>query len=487
MKISLIAPPLLDYEGGALVPVSMDALRTCPPYAIYLLAAVLRREGHEVAVIDLIAQGSKELSLHWGTILSSDLVGIGTTSLAWPAARQCIFEIRRMSSAIPIVLGGIHASMFDTYLLATTEATAVVRGEAEATFPKLCRAWERGEDLRTVPNLSFRSPAGRVIRTELAPKLTPEELATFPIPDYASIPAGVYAGLGIESSRGCPHDCAFCSTSYRQSWRAIAAEAFVDRVEAIMPHLGRTAAGILHVIDDEFTAARPRAIRICQELVRRGLRPQMVFDARAEDLLDVELLEAIQPHARQFLVGAECGYDEGLHRVGKHTTVEHLEKAAALLAKYRISSRADFSFVIGFPWETKAEVMRTVRFAAHLYSDYGIRVLLQWYCQIPGSRLWDEQRRNQVVHEAQYDDYGFFRNHYLFRTGVRLSPSEVHEVHEVVSSLRSVAGMNPNGLPMIQSSIPEPIMRNYPALPGLAEGSSLENLRELARAGSSRC
>ena len=480
MRIVLIAPPLMDYESGILRPISMDAVRTCPPYGIYLLATVARSVGHEVTLIDLIAQGSKDLFPHAEALMTCHLVGIGTSSLSWPTAKACIAEVRCLRPDVPIAVGGIHATMFDNYLLSTSEANFVLRGEAEMSLLLMCRALEQNGNLLEVPNLTFKTVSGRIIRNDTAPKMSSRELAGFPVPDYSKLPLGVYTGLGLESSRGCPFDCVFCSTSYRKSWRGIDAHEFVDRLEQILPYTARTTLGLVQIIDDEFSIKTRRCIDICNEIESRNLSVRLVFDSRAEDLCNETFVDAVQPYAHQFLVGAECGYDEGLMKIGKGTTTEKLCQAAAVLQKKGIASRADFSFIIGLPWETKSETVQTIRFAYKLFETYGVRVLLQWYCQIPGSRLWDAQRTDEVLHEAQYDDFGFFRNHYLFRTGVHLMPSEVHEIVGILNSIRSLSPKNANGMDMIQSAVPDAIMTNYPVLFTEKETGGLANLREAA-------
>ena len=70
-----------------------------------------------------------------------------------------------------------------------------------------------------------------------------------------------------------------------------------------------------------------------------------------------------------------------------------------MLAEHGLAARTDFSFILGLPWETRAEVEQTIRFATRLFVDYGVHVMLQWYRQIPGSRLWDEARRDLLVHD----------------------------------------------------------------------------------------
>ncbi|VVS94679.1 B12-binding domain-containing radical SAM protein [Desulfoluna spongiiphila] len=477
MRIILIAPPLMDYHEGLLTPIAMDAVKSCPPYGIYLLATILRRHGHEVIIIDLIAQGSNELSHHAGLIMSSHLVGIGTTSLAWPTARTCIDQVRRFHPRVPIVLGGIHATLFDTYLLATTSADYCIRGEGDVAFPRLCDTLERGGDLSQVSNLTVKGGDGKIHRTRTAPLLSEAEMASLPMPDYGCIHPGIYPSLGIESSRGCPFDCIFCSTAHRKTWRGLPAEEFVRRVEIMMGFLHLTTQGIIQIIDDEFSVKKERAIEIFRGFREKGLQVQAIFSSRANDMLDATFVESALPFAHQFLVGAECGYNEGLKKAGKGTTTENITRAAALLNEYGIAGRADFSFIIGLPWETRDEVMQTIDFAAGLQETYGIRILIQWYCQIPGSRLWDEQRRKEVLHEALYDDFGFFGSNYLFRSGVALAPSEVHEVTRHLQAIQAQAPPD-----MVQSCTPEPILKYYPDMAHNPEASGLSNLRDTSGA-----
>ena len=471
----------MDYVNGQLAPIAMDAVRACPPYGVFLLAQILQQDGHEVVIIDLIAQGSKDLDIHWQHIVSSHLVGISTTTLSWPTARHCIADIRKYRPDVPIVLGGIHATMFDKYLLSSTSANFCIRGEGDMALKLFCRVLQNGGDLGQVPNLTVKLPDGRIHRNKVTNRLTDDEMSKLPYPDYRGIPYGTYNGLGLESSRGCPFDCIFCSTSYRKTWRSIPPEAFVDRLEYMLHFTDMTRTGTIQIIDDEFSIKTKRVKAICKEIGRRNLKPKLIFDSRANDLLKEDFVEAIQPYAFQFLIGAECGYDEGLKKVGKGTTSEKLERAAAVLSKFGVANRADFSFILGLPWETKKEVMDTVTFATNLYAKYGVRVLLQWYCQVPGSRLWDMQREKGVVHEAQYDNFGFFKNLYLFRSGVNLTLDEIHEVSDIVTPLMIMSNIHSPEKRMLEYAYPEPISLFYPRMAHENEtDQGLSSLREVA-------
>ncbi|WP_072680980.1 B12-binding domain-containing radical SAM protein [Arcobacter sp. LA11] len=453
MKISLIATLLMDYAGGTLTAFSMDKIRSCPPYGLYLLASILRKKGHDVTIIDLVAQGSLSLSTFRKDIEESDLIGISATSLSWPTAVDIIYSIRHTFPDKLIAIGGIHATIFDIYILSNFPVDFVLRGEGELSFPLLIDALEKKNSLQKVPNLSYVSDK-QIIRTSLHTAISVPEMCELPIPDYSEIKVGVYKGLGLESSRGCPCNCSFCSTNYRRSWRGISPERFIDRIYEIGAFRSSTIDGTIQIIDDEFTANRKRVLSIAKLLTKNNIKIPLIFDARANDMTDESLVESLVPHTHRFLVGAECGYDEGLKKIGKGTTCKKLEEAAKIMFKYGIADCCDFSFILGLPWETKEDVLKTVRFACNLYTKYGVRIILQWFYLIPGSRLWQNAANQGKINVSFYDNYGFFQNPASFFAGVQLTPEEIWEVSDAILPVISLSKINDQGKELIQYAVP---------------------------------
>ena len=167
--------------------------------------------------------------------------------------------------------------------------------------------------------------------------------------------------------------------------------------------------------------------------------------------------------------------------MGKRISCQVLEQAARKLYQHGISARADFSFILGLPWETRTEVEKTIRFAMHLLGNYGVRVLLQWYCEMPGSRLWEEDRGNQLVNEKMYDDYGFFRNLYLFRTGVQVAPSDIWDITDILDKLLLVTRVPYRKEKMIEFALPESIGSYFPLEAFSQHDTGLGSLREVSR------
>lgn len=436
MKVALVAVPAMDVVDaagdagghGRARPVGADSVRACPPYGVYLLAGVLGDAGHEVVVVDLVASGTGQLDPCAVVDLSDvDLVGVSATSLAWSAARQVIARVRVHHPEIPIVVGGVHPSLFDRHVLASSEADAVVRGDGEQALLALCRAVEAGDPLDGVPSLTWRARDGVVVRNAPGPPVTPRDLeAGFPA--YDQLPVGAYVALALETSRGCPHACVFCATPHRRSWRACEAGGAVARLARLQPLLDRVLMPWVYLVDDEFTARPARAAAIADGLSEAALDIGLLYDARAPDLLRSGVVEALGPHTRSLLVGAECGYDEGLARVGKGTTCGVVRQAAARLAAAGLAARAEFSFILGLPWEGAQEMCRTVDFAFGLAEEHGVRPLLNWYVPMPGSDLWEEARAGGATSAERYDHPGVTRDPAVLLRGRRMSEGDVEAV-----------------------------------------------------------
>ncbi|NWF91166.1 MAG: B12-binding domain-containing radical SAM protein [Ignavibacteriaceae bacterium] len=119
----------------------------------------------------------------------ADLVGLTAFTAAAPRA----YEIARRYRAerVPVVMGGIHASMCPDEALEHVDS--VVTGEAESAWPALMRDFEEAR-LQRIYQGSWLDLAG----------------LPFPRRDIFN-PRYLFAS--VQTSRGCPMDCEFCSVT----------------------------------------------------------------------------------------------------------------------------------------------------------------------------------------------------------------------------------------------------------------------------------
>lgn len=437
MRVLLIPAPLLDYTDGHLGPIAMDRARTSPPLGIYWLAAILRQSGHTVDILDLIALGRLDEAAIAARAGRADLVGVSANSLSWPAARLVIAAIKRAHPDLPVVLGGLHGTHYPEHVFAASAVDFIVRGEGEQPLLSLIDALSGRGDVADVGSLCRRTGDGFCLKPPQN-LLSVAELENLPDPAYDLLPSGVYETLSVESARGCRFNCTFCSTKFRGSWRAICADAFVNRLERLQPYLGRTKHGIFSFVDDLYTLDVDRVAEVTRILSERGISLKATIDARATDVVRGEVAEALAPITNHMLIGAECGYDEGLRRIRKGCSTKILEQAAARLKEAGVAQETVFSFIIGFPFETHDDCRKTIEFASSLMVRYGVRIYLQWFNTIPGSKIWDELAAEGALDIGMYDDFGFFQNHHLWKAGVRLSEEEIRDLCQIVYNINTV-------------------------------------------------
>jgi radical SAM superfamily enzyme YgiQ (UPF0313 family) len=121
-----------------------------------------------------------------------DLVGISAQTPVAPRAYQIAEEFRKKD--IPVVMGGVHASVLPEEALKHVDA--VVIGEAEETWPRLLEDFRQGK-LQKIYRSNGWIPGNEI-----------------PSPRRELLNYRHYFPLKLlETTRGCPHRCDFCQVS----------------------------------------------------------------------------------------------------------------------------------------------------------------------------------------------------------------------------------------------------------------------------------
>jgi radical SAM superfamily enzyme YgiQ (UPF0313 family) len=121
-----------------------------------------------------------------------DLVGITAQTPVAPRAYQIAKEFKKRG--IPVVMGGVHASILPQEAL--QQVDAVVIGEAEGVWPHLVEDLKKGQLRRMYGGGDFFNPSN------------------LPLPRRELLNEKFYFPLKLlETTRGCPHHCDFCGVS----------------------------------------------------------------------------------------------------------------------------------------------------------------------------------------------------------------------------------------------------------------------------------
>jgi radical SAM superfamily enzyme YgiQ (UPF0313 family) len=147
--------------------------------------AALSPPGTEVKIVDEAFE-----KINFGEEV--DLVGITAQTPVSLRAYQIADEFRKRG--IPVVMGGVHASMLPQEALQHVDA--VVVGEAEEVWPDLIKDLKKGQMRRIYAGNGFINPSD------------------LPLPRRDLLSEKFYFPLKLlETTRGCPHHCDFCGVS----------------------------------------------------------------------------------------------------------------------------------------------------------------------------------------------------------------------------------------------------------------------------------
>ena len=271
------------------------------------------------------------------------------------------------------VLGNTHPSfMFEEVLNGHPEVDVIVRDEGEITSVELIEAWRTGADLSRVRGIAFRQE-NRIVATprcEFIANLDPLEPAWNLVPwkEYTYRPKPGSTLAVVSSSRGCKQHCSFCSQRlfWKESWRAVSAERFVDQIQMLAERYGVDVA----MIADEIPSLDPvRWKKVLDLLIERDIGTTLLLETRVDDILRDE---ALLPRYRQagiehIYVGVEAVNQATLDLFKKDAKVEQGKRAIELINEHNIISET--SFVMGMPNETKEEMQHTIELAKFFDPD----------------------------------------------------------------------------------------------------------------------
>jgi anaerobic magnesium-protoporphyrin IX monomethyl ester cyclase len=359
------------------------------PLTMYTIAGIITPYVDEVEVVEpmkyrLGYEESDLLSVVLGKIKSADLLAFTVNSFSWAEISKLTKKIKVHNSNIKIVVGGIHISYFyKDILLNNPQIDYALVGEAELAFPKFIKYLKGEISVHDVPNLKYVHN-GQLMQNKNAPLFNLN--SEVPLPRYDLTESKFFDRFTFEASRGCLGNCRFCSVYYKRCWRRFSEDIVLERLSVFKKYLdGRCKSKDFIFTDDCFTTDSRWARNVLEGMLDLGYRDyNALIEARAKHLWDEALLETIKSFDNLHIqIGIESGYDEGLKKVNKEIKVEDILKTVSLLEKYDLCKNVFTSFIIGFPWESKEECLKTIEFAAFLNDQYSITVNVAWWMPLP--------------------------------------------------------------------------------------------------------
>jgi radical SAM superfamily enzyme YgiQ (UPF0313 family) len=341
------------------------------------LATRLTQAGYDVKVfVEDVAP------VDYDAFFAADLVGISTITSTAPRAYEFADAARR--AGIPVVMGGPHVTFLPDEAL--QHCDYVFRGEADDLILDLVRCIDSGQGLETFPSLSYRAGDKGVHNPSCT--LCPD-VDALPAPDLSLIQGFDRSDKGehilpIQTSRGCPFDCTFCSVT-----RMFGRDYRFRSTEKVMSELRTMRNRWLFFYDDNFTANRERTKELCRAIIRENLGLRWSAQIRCDAAKDPELLDLMAKAGCYYVhVGFESVSPTALEGYDKRQSVEQMEFAIRELHRRRI--RIHGMFIFGSDLDTRETFRETVRFArSHRIESTQFMILVP----LPGTPVFDEMAR----------------------------------------------------------------------------------------------
>ena len=344
-EILLIAPRNPIGEGSSL-----------PPLGLATIAGHIR-DDYNIEIIDESIDNPDYNSLN------PDIVGISANTINVGRAYQISNEFRRRNT--PVILGGIHPTAMPDE--ATKFADSVIIGEGEVAITDALRDFEKGDLQRTYNSGFINLDDSNIPRRDLF--------------------TGDYPMQSIQTSKGCPFNCNFCSVK-----RVNGREYRKKALENVAEDLDSISSKYVFLVDDNFLGYGRKDESRAKGLmgVLKDSKKYWVGQTSLNIVDNLELLKlAGESNALMFYIGFESISEDFLKYAGKKVNLKKSVKSYGEVIKIIHDNGIAVmgSFMYGTDFDTRDSLFE-LRDTIH---EIGVDVaIVKPLTPLPGSELYDE-------------------------------------------------------------------------------------------------
>ena len=405
------------------------------PHLWMFLLQALTPPGHKVVLIDGNTRPMSDDELvRFAVNEGIGLVGIGAMTRMVAKAYRVADALR--AAGIPVVMGGPHVTEVPDEALGRDggprHADAVVLGEADQTWPLIVEDAARGrlKEIYTPVDAS-----GKEIKPELKdyPAIPWESLDIQqfnripeffrPLMRHFGVPWETFHIIPIESGRGCPYGCEFCTVTgfFGDSIRFRSNESIVEEMLRIKERSRRTRGKIaVFFVDDNFAINVKRTKSLLRDIIAADAGLAWVGQISANLLKDEELLDLIADSGGKWIfIGMESLDPANLASVRKNFN-KPSEYGAVLEGLARRDVYAITSFIFGLDHDTPGVAERTL---AQMRDWPPVLPVFGQITPFPATPLYDRlEKEGRLTRPKHWLDFSAFR---MAHTPLNITVEEV--------------------------------------------------------------
>jgi len=398
MKILLIRP-------------NSKIVRTPPPLGLLYLASYIKKmePGIDLKIVD--ARRTRLASDAVKGIIEEfnpDIIGITALHFESAQAHKIAKLAKSFNKNCVLVFGGPYASSVYETAMEDSSVDYCVVGEGEESFYELVKRLFSGKQVNDLVGIACR--INGVISFQ--PRVSYiKDLDSMPHPAWDMMRLEEYFdsrrlsignplqveknAVPIFTSRGCPFGCYYCHNIFGKNIRFRSPENVLEELEGLVFKYGVKE---VEIIDDVFNIDLERAKKICDLIIEKQLRLKINFgNGLRADIMDEELVDKLKKAGTyRILYGIESGSPRIQGMIGKRLNLERAKEVIEMTVKKGISVGG--FFMMGFPGESKEEILSTIRFAKrsrfHTASFYYVK-------PFPGTKLHKGFNKAALNYDSQ--------------------------------------------------------------------------------------
>jgi len=371
MKILILNPPAFkkqDYirEGRCMQTKSSWAALWMPLSLCYI-SSVLRNNGHQIKLIDAIADKLDTAKLsEISASFNPELIIMNTAIPTIEGDMNCALALKKILPAVKIGIIGIFPTIYEEECLNKfIQIDYAVMDEPEWVTNQLTDVVSGNISPDSVKGLIHRK--GNEIIVNERQRLSENNPDDLPFPardllnnDSYLLPVNGKKFTLLSIGRGCPSDCIYCIANkyYGKKFRKRSVENIILELEQCI--------NVFDINDflfwgESFTTDRKYGEEICDEIIKRKLKIRWSTTSRV-DTLNQTLLDKMKRAGCILLgLGIESYNQEVLNKARKGITTDQIDNAVLMARKAGLNTMGHFMF--GLPGDTKESALKSIRFA----------------------------------------------------------------------------------------------------------------------------
>jgi radical SAM superfamily enzyme YgiQ (UPF0313 family) len=338
-----------------------------PPVGLCLLASKIE-DRYNVIVFDG-AFGKNEELLKLVSDFKPDYIGFGIRNIDDMVyeRQQVYFDIIKNEFTDPLkqisdatfILGGSGFSIYPEAMLRHLGIDIGIAGEAEDSFPELLDHLDRGKDPEGIKGVVIRNKKSYIpVHSKIQETLN---LPFANIDRFISFdPYKSKGAYSIQTKRGCYHKCIYCTYPLIEgsNYKIRDPGKVAEEIEQAYKRLGNVT---FEIVDSTFNDPPGHAEKICNEIIKRGIRPRLRTMGINPRNTSRELFELmLKAGFSQIDCTPDSASPKMLRNMKKNFTLRQLINTAELIRENNLPTM--WFFLFGGPGENEETFAETFDF-----------------------------------------------------------------------------------------------------------------------------